>query len=136
MIRQRPDGSFHAIRVFTDPATGQEVAFAGEGRDRESCLRSLDAAISTGLKAFPGLKRPNETEEPRSRRYGFQEPQKAPLWVRSTVVQADGRKSTRVIDYNDRDARRKFRRAGETALESGGSYHVEASPATLEGVLK
>ena len=139
------DGTYHAIKVYKDPVTGQEVAFAGDGATRGDCLLSLDAAIATGMKAFPGLKPvyPNQVHtsrllevECRSERPGFIEPQKAPMWVKTTVVQPDGRESTRVINYNDRDARRKFRRAGETAVEGGGSYHVESAHAVLEGGAK
>lgn len=144
-IRLLDDGTYHAIKVYKDPVTGQEVAFAGDGATRGDCLLSLDAAIATGMKAFPGLKPvyPNQVHtsrllevECRSERPGFIEPQKAPMWVKTTVVQPDGRESTRVINYNDRDARRKFRRAGETAVEGGGSYHVESAHAVLEGGAK
>lgn len=144
-IRLLEDGTYHAIKVYKDPVTNQEVAFAGDGATRGDCLASLDAAIATGMKVFPGLKPVYPSQVPTSRllevecaseRQGYIEPQKAPMWVKTTVVQGDGRACTRTINYSDRDARRKMRRAGETAVEGGGSYHVESAQATLEGGAK
>jgi hypothetical protein len=141
-IRQLPDGTYHAIKVYMDPVTNQEVAFAGDGTTRGDCLKSLDAAIATGMKAFPGLKPVYPNQVPTSRllavecaseRPGY-EPRKPPMWVKSTVAQADGRQSTRVVDYNDYDVRKKLHRAGVTAVEGGGWYRIEAAMATLEGV--
>ena len=132
----KPDGSYHAWTVMEDDK-GQEVAFAGYGHTREEALVSRDAALVTGLKAFPGLKTPKAPDSPHAQsKWDYQEPQKAPAPCITIIEHADGRTSRRDMDWNDRDARRRFlRKVGELCEAGVGRVTILPDPIVVEGVV-
>lgn len=140
-IRQMPDGTYHAWTVLEDEK-GQEVSFSGYGANRGDALNARDAALATGLKAFPGLKTPERIqkaaeESPHARdSWDYAEPQKDPAPCITVIEHADGRTSRRDMDWNDRVARRRFlRKVGEMCEAGVGRISITPDPVVVEGVV-
>lgn len=135
-IRQMPDGTYHAWTVLEDEK-GQEVSFAGYGANRGDALNARDAALATGLKAFPGLKTPKAPDSPHARdNWDYAEARKAPAPCITVIEHADGRTSRRDMDWNDRDARRRFLRKVSELCEAGvGRISITPDPVVVEGVV-
>ena len=131
----KPDGSYHARTILEDDK-GQEVSFSGYGHTREEALVSRDAALATGLKAFPGLKTPKAPDSPHLQgKWDYAEPQKAPAPCITIIEHPDGRTTRRDMDWNDRDARRRFLRKVSEILETGGQARIVSDIVVVEGVV-
>ena len=130
-----PDGSYHAWTILEDDK-GQEVSFSGYGHTREEALVSRDSALATGLKAFPGLKTPKAPDSPHLQgKWDYAEPQKAPAPCITIIEHPDGRTTRRDMDWNDRDARRRFLRKVSEILETGGQARIVSDIVVVEGVV-
>ena len=136
-----PDGSYHAWTILEDDK-GQEVSFSGYGHTREEALVSRDAALATGLKAFPGLKTPERIqkaaeESPYTQgKWDYAEARKAPAPCITVIEHPDGRTSHRDMDWNDRDARRRFlRKVGELCEAGTGRVTILPDPVVVEGMV-
>lgn len=141
-IRVLPDDQgFHAWKILEDDQ-GQEVQFNGFGDTRGDALRELDKALATGLKAFPGLKTPERIqkaaeESPHAHgKWCYAEPQKDPAPCITVIEHPDGRVSRRDMDWNDREARRRFmRKVGELCEAGVGRISITPDPVVIEGVV-
>lgn len=135
-IRQMPDDTYHAWTVLEDE-NGQEVSFSGYGASRGDALNARDAALATGLKAFPGLKTPKAPDSPYTRdNWDYAEARKAPAPCITVIEYPDGRMSRRDMDWNDRDARRRFlRKVGEMCEAGTGRVTITPDPVVVEGVV-
>lgn len=134
-IRQMPDGTYHAWTVLEDEK-GQEVSFSGYGANRGDALNARDAALATGIKAFPGLKTPKSPDSPYlHEKWDYAEPQKAPAPCITIIEHPDGRTTRRDMDWNDRDARRRFLRKVGEILETGGQARIVSDTVVVEGVV-
>ena len=134
-IRQMPDGTYHSWTVLEDE-NGQEVSFSGYGASRGDALNARDAALATGLKAFPGLKTPKSPDSPHLHgKWDYAEPQKAPATCITIIEHPDGRTTRRDMDWNDRDARRRFLRKVGEILETGGQARIVSDTVVVEGVV-
>ena len=130
-----PDGSYHAWTILEDDK-GQEVSFSGYGHTRGEALVSRDSALATGLKAFPGLKTPKAPDSPHLQgKWDYAEPQKAPAPCITIIEHPDGRTTRRDMDWNDRDARRRFLRKVSEILETGGQARIVSDIVVVEGVV-
>lgn len=133
-IERKPDGSYLAWTVMEAP-DGQEVSFAGSGATKGEALNAKDAALSTGLKAFPGLRSPAVKDNPHARStWDYVEPQKPPAPCITIIEHPDGRTSRRDMDWNDRDARRRFLRKVGEIIETGGQARIVSDTVVVEGV--
>lgn len=132
----KPDGSYQAWTILEDDK-GQEVSFSGYGHTREEALVSRDSALATGLKAFPGLKTPRAPDSPHTRdNWDYAEARKAPAPCITVIEHPDGRTSRRDMDWNDRDARRRFlRKVGEMCEAGVGRISITPDPVVVEGVV-
>ena len=135
-LRQLPDKTYHAWITVLD-TNGQEVSFSGYGNTRGEALNRRDDALATGLKAFPGLKTPKAPDSPHARdNWDYPEPQKPPAPCITIIEHADGRTSRRDMDWNDRDARRRFlRKVGEMCKAGEGRISITPDQVVVEGVV-
>lgn len=135
-IRVLPDDQgFHAWKVLEDDK-GQEVQFNGFGDTRGLALLELDKALATGLKAFPGLKTPKAPDSPHLQgKWDYAEARKAPAPCITIIEHPDGRTTRRDMDWNDRDARRRFLRKVSEILETGGQARIVSDTVVVEGVV-
>ena len=140
-----PDGTYESYRVMVDPATGQEVVFRGTGASRGDALNMRDAAIETGLKAFPGIHAKDGLAPiPAIRTLGIEGETLSlddhePLWVHSRIWYPDGSRTTeRIFDWYEGftpssgsgricKARRRFMEAAVDALKANGGFSCEAA---------
>lgn len=119
------DKTYHAWTVLEDE-NGQEVSFSGYGACRGDAINARDAAVATGLKAFPGLKSPEPKESPMAREtWEYREGRKGPAFCSTVIEWPDGKVSRRDdMDFNDRDRRRAFLSAVGRAMETGGRVQM------------
>lgn len=122
-IKQLEDKTFQAWRVYHDEK-GQEVVFSGYGATRGDCLNSLDAAIATGRKAFPGIKSPEYVPEFEAAKWEYKEPQGDELPCITLLTWPNGHQTRRSMDFNDRDKRRSLIRRARECLMEGGRLEI------------
>ena len=134
-IRLMPDGTYHAWTLMDD--NGQEVSFSGYGADRVEALRNRDAAVATGVKAYPGIKPLAPKESPMARdQWEYKEGRKAPAFCSTVIEWPDGKVSRRDdMDFNDRDRRRAFLSSVGRAMETGGRVQMvsQMDPVGVQG---
>ena len=122
-IKQLHDGSFQSWRIYRD-TNGQEVVFSGYGATRGDCLNSLDAAIATGLKAYPGIKSPEVQPSFEVSKWDYKEPQGEELPCITLLTWPNGHQTRRSMDFNDRDKRRSLIRRARECLAAGGRLEI------------
>lgn len=135
-FRCLPDGTYHSWTVMEDE-NGQEVVFAGYGATRGEALNARDAALATGLKAFPGLKTPDGGTYDAERLLGAgihrDDESRDPMWVRTEINHPGKHQSIRIMDWYKQDPdgklrdRKLFMRAATHALRAGGSFKVSSA---------
>ena len=132
-IRQMSDKTYHAWTLLEDE-NGQEVSFSGYGATRGEALNSRDAAVATGLKAFPGLKSPEPKESPMAREeWEYKESRRGRAFCTTVIEWPDGKVSRRDdMDFNDRDRRRAFLSTVGLAMETGGRVQMVSQMTTVE----
>ena len=132
-IRQMLDKTFHAWTLL-EGENGQEVSFSGYGATRGDALNARDAAVATGMKAFPGLKTPEPKESPMAREeWEYKEGRRGRAFCTTVIEWPDGKVSRRDdMDFNDRDRRRAFLSAVGRAMETGGRVQMVSQMAAVE----
>ena len=148
-VRRLKDGSFQAVQIMRD-TEGNELSVAGHGRTREDAYLDLDKAIKAEEIRSPGIKPTVINMVPLDRLLGiedFEEPrepgyrkswtteQGTPLWVKTTIYNPGGKESTRIMDWNEREGRRRAMRAGIKAVEVGGYIEIRGASACVEGAI-
>lgn len=119
------DGNYTASVEMVAP-DGHRTMVHGTGCTRQDAFDALDEAID----GFPDYKLyvpPTSVLADAPEPVKFVEAQRPPVHVQTTISTPNKHGTTRVIDWFDRPARRRFLRAAVIAMVAGGSFTVRAT---------
>ena len=121
------DGNYTASVELVSP-DGHHTMVQGMGASRQDAFDNLDEAMD----AFPTYKLyvpPTSVLAQAPAPMEYAEPARDPIFVQTTIKAPGKTNTSRVIDWFDRPARRRFLRAAVGALAAGGEFHVRTANA-------